>query len=204
MHLVNPMTPSGIEPLTCGLGISSSHRLGFSAPSQNKSEPISLWDLAHKAPTAELSTRAVLRPRLDRLMARVSPEPNSGCWLFMGFIDNAGYGQVRYNGRRISAHRAYYEAFVGPVSDGLEPDHRCRNRCCVNPAHLEIVTHRENTRRGFGPPGINARKTHCLRGHPFDLENTEVRKDGNRGCKACSRLRAALRARRGGWTVVSR
>ncbi|HEV8574747.1 MAG TPA: HNH endonuclease signature motif containing protein [Dehalococcoidia bacterium] len=94
------------------------------------------------------------------------PEPNSGCWLFIGG-DNTynGYGRLRINGKRYRAHRLSYELHVGPIPDGLVPDHTCRVRICINPAHIEIVTSVVNVMRGEGPAALNARKTKCVRGH---------------------------------------
>jgi hypothetical protein len=80
-----------------------------------------------------------------------------------------------------SAHRWAYEAFVGPIPEGLEIDHLCRNRACVNPAHLDPVTHQENMSRGKA-----ARMTHCHKGHPFDEANTRMEAYGSRRCKECN------------------
>ena len=90
-------------------------------------------------------------------------------------------------GRRL--HRAIYEKFVGPIPDGLTIDHLCRNRLCVNPAHLEPVTLAANVLRGESLPAKNARKTHCPKGHPYDETNTHITKQGWRICKACNRER---------------
>jgi len=132
------------------------------------------------------------------LGARYTPEPNSGCWLWTGHVDRAGYGQARQGARTRPAHIVVWEVEVGrPVCDGMELDHLCRVRCCVNPRHLEQVTHQENMRRGGGFAGINARKTHCVRGHPFDAENTETRLNRNghqrRDCRACRTSRRESR-----------
>jgi hypothetical protein len=73
-----------------------------------------------------------------------------GCWLWAGAIDsNRLYGHFRYKGRVFKAHRVAYLMWVGPIPDGLELDHTCANHRCVNPAHLEVVTHLENMRRHF-------------------------------------------------------
>lgn len=89
------------------------------------------------------------------------------------------------------AHRVAYEATVGPIPKGLQVDHLCRNRLCVNPSHLEAVTPAENKRRGFSPPAINARKTHCIHGHELAGANVYYRKDrpGRRQCRECERIR---------------
>lgn len=123
---------------------------------------------------------------LEKFMDRITPEPNSGCWLWMGAINESGYGQWRGQ----MAHRFSYEAIIAPIPDGLTIDHLCRVRCCVNPAHLEPVTMRENVMRGFGPTADNARKTHCKNGHEFTPENTRLRvRKGHtrRECKICQR-----------------
>jgi hypothetical protein len=83
------------------------------------------------------------------------------------------------------AHRWAYHHLVAPVSADLEIDHLCRNRGCVNPAHLEPVTSRENKLRGYGAAAKNARKTECKRGHPFTPENTGRTGGGGRYCKQC-------------------
>lgn len=70
-----------------------------------------------------------------------------GCWLWQGTL-RAGYGRVKIGGRLQEAHRASYEHHVGPIPEGLVVDHLCRNRSCINPAHLEPVTEMENIRRG--------------------------------------------------------
>lgn len=114
-----------------------------------------------------------------------------GCWEWTGGRDVDGYGRAWVPGlRRITrAHRAFYEVFVGPIPDGLQIDHLCRNRCCVNPGHLEPVTAQENIRRSEGIQVLNSRKTHCLRGHAYDEANTYITPDGRRDCRSCAQLR---------------
>ena len=110
----------------------------------------------------------------------------NGCWQWIASKDKWGYGKFHLDKKQRSAHRISYEHFVGPIPDGLEIDHLCRNRLCVNPQHLEPVTRRVNTLRGTGPSANNARKTRCQNGHEFTLQNTYMRSDGTRGCRRCN------------------
>ena len=132
-------------------------------------------------------------PLIDRFFAQVRITSWTGCWLWTSYLTN-GYGDIRIDSKMAAAHRVAYELAVRPIPDGLHIDHLCRNRGCCNPAHLEAVTHYENTRRAW------ALMTHCRRGHPFDEENThwEVNRLGNlaRRCRACSRDRARERRRK--------
>lgn len=107
-----------------------------------------------------------------------------GCIEHTGCRTGDGYGSVWRDGRMVSAHRAMYELMIGPVPDGLELDHLCRNRRCCNPGHLEAVTHAENVRRGELWKVAGA-KTHCVNGHPFDEANTYLYPSGKRGCRVC-------------------
>lgn len=106
------------------------------------------------------------------------------CWPWEGAKNAKGYGRVYVAGRRWYAHRMTYTAFVGPIPVGLELDHLCRNPSCVNPDHLEPVTHAEN-----GARGIKATKPRCVSGHRFSFENTHWRRDGRRRCRACDAAR---------------
>lgn len=111
---------------------------------------------------------------------RISPEPNTGCWIWIGSTFARGYGRYR----NAFAHRISHELHKGPIPDGLVIDHLCRNHWCVNPDHLEAVTQQVNTLRGIGPTARNSRKTHCPRGHP--LKGTNLRlKYGKRYCREC-------------------
>lgn len=122
-----------------------------------------------------------------------------GCWNWTGVLFG-GYGRLFLRRGRAGvarAHRFSYELLVGPIPDGLDLDHLCRNRRCVNPAHLEPVTCGENVVRSpISRPGQQVRQTHCKRGHLFDAENTHVTPKGKRHCRACDRLKANARYHR--------
>lgn len=121
----------------------------------------------------------------NRFWAKVTLGTKDECWLWTGCIQTRGYGQFRgYQSKHIPAHRFAYEALVGEIPEGLVIDHLCRVRRCVNPAHMEIVTQRENILRGDGVAAHHARKTHCIRGHEFTPENT-IRHPHGRNCRAC-------------------
>ena len=136
--------------------------------------------------------------RATPLEAKYIPEPNSGCWLWTGTLDRYGYGQINIKGVSKRAHRIVFETVRGPIPAGLTLDHTCRMRCCVNPDHLEIVTNRENLKRGNSPSALCGRQTHCKHGHPFDAENTRVqtlKKGFQRTCRVCARARNLKKAR---------
>jgi hypothetical protein len=106
------------------------------------------------------------------------------CWVWTGYERGEGYGWFWFRSRAMPAHRWAYEQAKGPVGDGLQLDHLCRNRACVNPDHLQPVTCRTNVLRGNAPPAANARKTHCKRGHLLGLPGKQGRK-----CAECHRQR---------------
>lgn len=144
--------------------------------------------------------------RLDRFWARIDRRGAGECWEWIGAVTSNGYGRFspRINGvmHRVMAHRLSYETLVGPIPDGLVIDHLCRNRRCVNPAHLEPVPQLVNVMRGEGVGVINAAKTECLDGHEFTPDNTYITPKGRRACLACQRRRsreyhARKKARRG-------
>jgi hypothetical protein len=132
----------------------------------------------------------VLEQLPERLSSKIAVDP-SGCWLWTASL-RGGYGQVRFGPSTRAAHVVVFEQLVGAVPDGMELDHLCRIRHCVNPDHVEPVTHRENVLRGEGPAAVNARKTHCDRGH--DLADG-YRYDTGRMCRQCALDRAAEQRR---------
>ena len=118
----------------------------------------------------------------DRVLDKI--DLGHDCWSWLGFVKPNGYGTVGFGQRVLHAHRVVYEAVVGPIPEGLELDHLCRVRHCVNPDHLEPVAHAENMRRA-----VEAR-THCSHGHEFTDDNTYIQPaDGARVCRTCVRRR---------------
>ena len=133
---------------------------------------------------------------IDRFLAGVSPEPNSGCWLWTGTATRAGYGEISVRSiqhNRLLAHRLSHELFIGPIPTNFDVDHLCRNSYCVNLRHLEAVTHGENMRRGLiwkRNSEVAASKTHCANGHPYDEKNLIFQKNSfgkiiGRKCRTC-------------------
>jgi hypothetical protein len=145
-------------------------------PSQKKAIPVTL-------PTGDYRIDAKIR--ID-----------SSCWTWTGFLGPGGYGMVKRGGRTQRVHRYVYELLTGiTIPAELVIDHLCRNRACCNPAHLEPVTTRENILRGVGAGAVNAQKTHCPSGHPYDGTNLAVRA-GGRWCRECERVSGRAKYRR--------
>lgn len=137
------------------------------------------------------------KPPEERFWSRVQKSYWCWQWTGAGVRTKNGYGRIMVNGRLIGAHQYSYELLVGPIPKGLTIDHLCRNRGCVNPEHLEPVTHRINILRGDSISAKHAKKTHCIHGHPFDSVNTYYRLTGGRTCKTCRTQRERLRLMRG-------
>lgn len=124
----------------------------------------------------------------DRIASKLSVA-ETGCWQWHACRDALGYGRVWDGANTRLAHRVVYELLVGPVPVGLEIDHLCRNTSCVNPEHLEAVTHRTNIQRS-GP----ATRRFCPRGHEYTPENTYYQTPKrSRACRLCHRDRERVR-----------
>lgn len=137
---------------------------------------------------------------MDALWSHVDVGHPLGCWEWTGPTTGNGYGRIYVLGfRERMAHRAAYALLIGPIPPGMELDHLCRNRRCVNPDHVEPVTPRENCMRGYSFGRKNADRSHCTHGHLLDEQNTYVRPNGHRDCRACIRERVRrYQARRQG------
>lgn len=132
--------------------------------------------------------------RAERFWLYVDKTGPHGCWVWTGSKNAKDYGHFADgNGGSVPAHRASYEMAVGPIPDGYQIDHLCRNHSCVRPEHLQAVTHTENQLRGVAFSGMNARKTHCVNGHELTPENSYGYK-GRRQCKTCAREASLKRA----------
>lgn len=133
------------------------------------------------------------RPSIERFFETVTKQAN-GCWLWGGQINRDGYGVFRIGSlkdgsrRKVLAHRFAYEVLTGPIHKGLQTDHLCRTPACVNSAHLELVTPRENVRRSRAGEH-NRQKTVCPFGHIYSPANTYYSPSGGRYCRACAHRR---------------
>ena len=134
-----------------------------------------------------------MKDLLERFIEKIAGYPDTaGCWVWKAYINSDGYGKFNVNGKSEFAHRISYQLFEGPISDSLEVDHKCRNRNCVNPSHLELVTHIVNVVRGDNySKGWEREITHCPKGHEYNTENTIIY-NNKRKCKTCHRERARI------------
>lgn len=132
-----------------------------------------------------------LRVNKDGPVPAARPELGP-CWLWTAPPHSAGYSQISVNGRRVFGHRFAYTILVGPIPFGLELDHLCRTPLCVNPRHLEAVTHRVNMLRGLTVGALAAGRTECIRGHPLAGDNLYVSPNGHRQCRSCRKVSRAI------------
>lgn len=127
-----------------------------------------------------------LLTRIEQTSCENMLEP---CWIFTGALDTKGYAQLRVMGKTQMAHRAMYESRFGAIGSGMQLDHLCRNRACINPSHMEPVTNRENQLRGLK----GALKTHCAQGHAYSGDNIYRHMENGRRrtrCRECNRAKA--------------
>lgn len=127
------------------------------------------------------------------------PHGESGCWIWNGRVNDKGYAALRVAGKFWAAHRWYYTQAKGPIPEGLEIDHLCRNPSCVNPEHLEPVTQLENLARSRNPASIALRFDTCIHGHPLTEDNVyrQPKWPNKRRCRTCIRAaRSRARARK--------
>lgn len=125
-----------------------------------------------------------------RLLEKVKIDRKTNCWLWTGAKYPKGYGHFSWKPSGGYAHRATYLLFRGEIPNNREIDHLCRMPSCVNPDHLEIVTHKTNIHRSpIAVAAINKRKTYCIHGHPLSGVNLGLSK-GGRFCRTCARIRA--------------
>lgn len=140
------------------------------------------------------------RPSIDeRFWSKVTGGGVETCWEWVAYRDQNGYGRFGVGGRSGGmdmAHRVSWRLLRGDIPAGLQLDHLCFNRACVNPWHLDPCTNEVNSRRSTAAQVNAARQlaiTSCPQGHAYDEQNTRVKRNGSRACRACARAYAAKR-----------
>lgn len=128
-----------------------------------------------------------MKDRKERILSGKYFQKTDTCWIWIRALNWQGYGCVWWGGKVKSAHRVIYELLIGEIPTGLTLDHLCKNKACVNPAHLEPVTMAVNVLRADGACALNKRKDRCKSGHLFDKANTIMYRDKYRRCRECKR-----------------
>jgi hypothetical protein len=181
------------------MAIKGSHKTHCPQGHEYAGDNIYLWKgrrICHSCKTLRSWRSVYVNPL--RALHGVSPEKRfllqyevmpSGCWQWTGSVAMPqGYGCISVDRKAEYAHRFSFRLHNGPIPEGLDIDHLCRNRLCVNPEHLEAVTTRENVLRGIGPSAREARQTQCKNGHPFAGDNLIIQRNGRRTCRICRNL----------------
>lgn len=119
-------------------------------------------------------------------------DKSTDCWIWKGALSGKGYGLFGFNKIRKSAHIISFELLNGLVPSDRELDHTCKNPPCINPSHLEPVTHQINMLRGNTFARVNKSKTHCPKGHEYNSENTRMAPNGSRLCRECDRISSKM------------
>lgn len=158
------------------VGSNDCAKIGGAATRQRPAPDTTSWRLAMQSQSTP-----------DRFWAKV--KFTNSCWLWTASLDRHGYGQFMVRPRLYRAHRWAYEFCNGEIPEGLPLDHLCRTHACVNPDHLEPVSHGENVRRGLRGRLV----THCSRGHAYTPENTFLNHGHLRECRACRNERKMSR-----------
>lgn len=147
-------------------------------------------------PLSEMHKSILADPAIqERFWAKVARGCEEECWDWKAAVTKGGYGTVWIGGSVMRAPRISYYLAYGTIDENKAIDHLCRNRRCVNPAHLELVSHRENVLRGNSPLALKARQTHCKRGHRLIGSNIYRPPTGagnSRRCLACLMMTTTL------------
>lgn len=126
----------------------------------------------------------------SEIESMIMPVTESGCWIWLGRLNERGYGTIRWNGATARIHRVIYEFSNGRIPENMTLDHLCRVRCCVNPDHLEAVSIRTNVLRGIGLSALCAKQISCIHGHIYTSESTYIpHGTTQRVCRICRRRR---------------
>lgn len=127
----------------------------------------------------------------NRFVKKLKLDPKSGCLEWQSTLKSNGYGEFKYTAsvnvyKKAVAHKVYYTHIKGEIKDGMVLDHKCRNRKCVNPDHLRVVDRKTNCmENSISPVALNAKKTHCPKGHEYTQENTYHYRGKSRMCIRC-------------------